>query len=227
MTAMNPQRRTHSQPGTFIVLEGIDGCGSTTQSRRLVHALQARGHDAMATFEPSSGPIGQFLRGVLERRPVQSGQDHPFDPGWATLSLLFAADRLDHVDSTILPALRAGRLVISDRYDLSSLAYQSVTADDASAVVPWIRELNAQAVRPDLTLVLEVSAEEAAERRRRRGTAEQLFEAEELQRRLIPAYASAQALVPGDRLEHVSGVGYEERVTERLLAVVLAAFPNL
>jgi len=212
----------------FIVLEGVDGCGSTTQSHRLVAALQARGGSARQTFEPSDGPVGAFIRSVLERRLVAPRSTEPWSARWSTLALLFSADRLDHLDTTVLPALASGAVVVSDRYDLSSLAYQSVTAPEARAeVLPWIRELNRHARRPDLTIVLDVPFEEAASRRRARGGSEELFDADGIQRRLVEAYACAEELVPGDRLVHVSGLGSVNEVTERLLAAVLRAFPEL
>jgi dTMP kinase len=214
--------------GRFIVLEGVDGCGSTTQTRRLVEALRARGRAAEPTFEPSNGPVGSFLRSVLERRLMVPGHAEPWSGRWSTLALLFSADRLDHLDSMVLPALRGGTTVVSDRYDLSSLAYQSVTASgDGERVLPWIRELNRHARRPDLTLVLDVPFEEAAARRRRRGGKEELFDAQGIQRKLVLAYERAEGLVVGDRLIHVSGLGAMEDVTSRLLAAVLSAFPEL
>ena len=113
-----------------------------------------------------------------------------------------------------------GVTVISDRYDLSSLAYQSVTAPGGPEVVPWIRELNKRALRPDLTVVIDVPAEIAAERRGNRGGSEELFENMEIQRRLATVYAEAEELIPEDRVVHISGVGSVEEVGERLVAAV-------
>ena len=145
-----------SAPGRFIVLEGVDGCGSTTQTKRLVEALATRGYDARSTCEPSDGPVGALIRQALEKRLRDArGEARRFD--WATLALLFAADRLDHVEATIAPALAAGAIVISDRYTLSSLVYQSVTAPSGSEEpLAWIHELNRAARAPDLTIVLDV-----------------------------------------------------------------------
>ncbi|MFO7179066.1 MAG: dTMP kinase [Pseudomonadota bacterium] len=219
--ATRPPRR-----GAFIVLEGIDGCGSTTQSKRLVEALCARGRDARHTCEPTAGPVGALIRSVLEKRLLDpSGAPRAFR--WSTLALLFAADRLDHLDTEVLPALAAGAVVVSDRYDLSSLAYQSVTASAERDVLPWIRELNREAVRPDLTLVIDVPFEEARARRIARGGPEELFDADRLQRRLAEAYARAEELVPGDRIEHVSGVGSVDVVHQRVLESVFRALPWL
>jgi len=207
----------------FIVLEGIDGCGITTAAQRLVDALVARGEDARLTCEPSDGPIGKLIRQALRRELPLTEAGAPREPSWGTMSLLFAADRLDHVDSVIFPALAQGATVVSDRYDLSSLAYQSATSPDAAGSVPWIRELNRRAMRPGLTIVIDVPAEVAAERRGRRGGREELFEASAVQRRLAAIYASAEELVPGDRVVHIPGEGGVEETSELVLEAVLAA----
>lgn len=197
--------------GCFVVLEGIDGCGSTTQVGRLVQALRGRGEDVVTTCEPTPGPVGGLIRRVLRGELVDAtGAVRGLD--WATLALLFAADRLDHNAAVIGPALARGAWVVSDRYDLSSLAYQSATAEGGAEVLPWIRGLNARARRPDLTIVIDVAADIAAQRRHRRGGHAELFEVDALQRQLATLYAAAEALVPGDRLVHVAGEASEDDV---------------
>ena len=225
MTAAGvPRRAAFSAPadysGRFIVLEGIDGCGSTTHSKRLAKALRQAGIDVRLTCEPTTGPIGALIRQVLQKRLFVPDATGPRDFAWSTMALLFAADRLDHLDCTVLPALREGATVISDRYDLSSLAYQSATAPAGELVVPWIREINLCAMRPDLTIVLDVDAETAEERRRARGGFEEMFEAREIQQKLAAIYRRAEDLVPGDRVIHVSAEGEIEAVGERVLAAV-------
>src|ERR1041384_7088641 len=190
-------------PGAFIVLEGIDGSGSTTHTKLLGKALRQRGLKVVETCEPSSGPIGGLIRQVLQRRLFVPDASGPREFAWSTMALLFAADRMDHLDSTVVPALREGAVVLSDRYDLSSLAYQSVTAPGGERVVPWIRELNAAALRPDLTIVIDVPVEVAEERRRARGGVEEMFESRDLQTKLCAVYGEAERLVPSDRVQHV------------------------
>lgn len=206
--------------GRFIVVEGIDGCGSTTQVARLVASLSARGLDARATAEPTDGPVGRLIRAALASRLVdgRGAPRPPFD--WATFALLFAADRADHVEREIAPALAAGAWVVSDRYDLSSLAYQSATAAEGADAIAWIRALNRCARRPDLTLVLDVAPTVAAARRRDRGAAAELFEVDALQRRLAELYARPAELVPGDRVIRLGGEGTPEQVAAALLATV-------
>lgn len=216
-----------SLSGVFVVVEGVDGCGSTTHSRLLAKALRNTGREVVLSCEPTSGPIGGLIRQILQHRLVVRDTNGPRGFAWATMALLFAADRLDHLDSLIMPALRAGSVVVSDRYDLSSLAYQSATAPEAQSATPWIRELNARARRPDITIVIDVPAEVAEERRQTRGGVEEVFENRALQERLVGIYAHAETLVPGDRVTHVSGVGEQAEVSARILAAVLAAVPAL
>jgi dTMP kinase len=197
--------------GVFIVLEGIDGSGTTTQAERYAAHLRAQRRLVHVTREPSTGPIGTQIRLMLRHRLTM-----PATHQAEAMALLFAADRLDHVESEVAPLLRDGYVVISDRYDLSSLAYQSTTAAPAgvdgpvSQVVPgatveWIRELNRFARRPDVTVVVDVSPEVAAARRRARGGAAELFDDEALQARLAGAYRRAEELVPGDCVVHIDG----------------------
>jgi dTMP kinase len=211
----------------FIVVEGVDGCGSTTHSRLLAKALKARGRETVLTCEPTNGPIGGLIRQILQRRLFVADATGPRGFAWSTMALLFAADRLDHLDSLVVPALGDGGVVVSDRYDLSSLAYQSATAPEAHTVIPWIRELNARAVRPDVTIVIDVPAEVAEERRRGRGGVEEMFEHRALQERLVAIYDRAETLVPGDRVVHVSGLGTVDEVAARVLEAVLEAAPVL
>jgi dTMP kinase len=210
-------------PGLFVVVEGIDGCGSTTHAKLLARAIKNRGPEVVLTCEPSTGPIGSLIRQVLQRRLFVPDATGPRSFAWSTMALLFAADRMDHLDSTVAPALRAGSVVVSDRYDLSSLAYQSVTAHNGPESIPWIRELNAQAFRPDVTIVIDVPAEVAEERRRVRGGVEEMFEAREIQARLATVYARAEELVPADRVLHVPGVGEVQEVAARIFETVLSA----
>ena len=163
--------------GRFIVLEGIDGSGTTTQAHALVRALEAGGARALYTREPSDGPIGRYIRSILRGEVAHSS-------GERTIAALFAADRLDHWDREIDPALSAGTHVVCDRYVLSSLAYQGVMTDDE----PWIAALNAHAPPADPTVLLELSPTEAAQRRALRGEAEERYEPDATQVRVASAY---------------------------------------
>lgn len=207
--------------GLFIVVEGIDGAGTTTQIERYAAYLRDKGRLVHVTREPSPGPVGLFIRELLTGKRAL-----PSEPAFDLMALLFAADRLDHVRGEIEPALAQGAVVISDRYDLSSLAYQSVASTSslpAHEIVAWIRSLNRFARRPDLTLVVDVLPEVAAGRRRHRGAADELYETEQLQARLARAYAHAEVLVPEDKVVHVRGDGDVDEVA-LLVREALAPF---
>lgn len=209
---------TPARKGRFIVLEGIDGAGTTTQTGLLAAHLRVRGLLTKATREPSDGPVGTMIRQVLGGRFVLPGGRAP---GWATMALLFAADRLDHVEAEIEPVLEKGGVVVSDRYDASSLAYQSVTSGRGGPdAVEWIRTLNRHAVRPDLTVVVDVPFELAAERREQRGEAAQLYDRNEVQRSLAAFYRELGTHMPNDRIVVVDGVGSAEDVHRRVLAAI-------
>src|SRR5690606_18811113 len=126
-----PARACDSFPrmieGLFIVLEGVDGAGTTTHTKLLADALRARGLPVHTTREPSDGPVGVQIRQILTGRLVVPGINGPRPPSWSTMALLFAADRMDHVEASITPNLMDGVTVISDRYYHSSVAYQSIT----------------------------------------------------------------------------------------------------
>ena len=193
--------------GHFIVIEGIDGAGTTTLASRLADRLRAEKVPVHQTAQPSGGPIGTLVRQALTHRFVVPTELGPRAPSWATMSLLFAGDRLDHLDVEVLPLLRDGVTVICDRYDLSSLAYQSASADpsEAAQAIEFIRAANRFAVRPDLTLVVDVPAEVAEKRRRMRLRGAELYEDLELQQRLVTAYRDAESLLPGDPIVHIDG----------------------
>jgi len=200
--------------GRFVVLEGIDGAGTTTHVARLAERLRASRVPVRATREPSDGPVGTLVRQVLTGRVVVPGGRAP---GWSTMALLFAADRMDHVGSEIDPFIAEGGVVVSDRYDASSLAYQSVSSGaEAKEAVEWIRSLNRYVRRPDLTIVLDVSPETAAERRRHRGEPVQLYEQNEIQRALAAFYKDLNKHMPKDRIVVVDAAGPVEVVHGRI-----------
>lgn len=161
-------------PGTLIALEGIDGSGTTSQAKHLADRMAAAGHAIHLTAEPSTGPVGCLIRDALARRRSVSDR---------VLSVLFAGDRLDHLEHEIDPHLHAGEVVLSDRYLLSSLAYQSVTN-----TLDWVMTLNDRAPKPHLSVLLRVSPEVAAARRAARGGPSELFDAAERQRAVAEAY---------------------------------------
>jgi dTMP kinase len=132
-----------SKKGVFICIEGLDGCGKTTQTKLLAKKLR-KSHNAVYTAEPSRGKIGTFIR-----KRCLYGEKRL---STVVEALLFAADRVEHVENEVLPALHEGRLVISDRYVYSSLAYQGA----AGLSVEWIEQINEHALKPDLAIFIDV-----------------------------------------------------------------------
>lgn len=204
--------------GILIVLEGVDGAGTTTQTERLCAALRAS-VPVQATREPSGGPIGSLLRQALSGRWVTPSPAGLRAPGAVTLALLFAADRQDHLEAEVVPLLREGVTVVSDRYYHSSVAYQSLSG---AGSIAWIRELNKNARRPDLTIVLDVPADVAERRRRARGGRE-IFDDGEFQARLGEFYAELERHFPDETIVHLAGDRSPEAVAADVLAQAQAA----
>jgi dTMP kinase len=175
-------------PPLFIVLEGIDGSGTTTQLGLLERHLQGRGRRVHITREPSTGPIGRLLREIL-LGGHKSPTGEPVD-GLA-MALLFAADRRDHLTREIAPALAAGADVVSDRYLLSSLAYQAQEAER-----DWVAGLARDVRVPDLTLLLDLPVEIAAARRRAAGRPDERYDADSIQARVAARYRDLCAADP-------------------------------
>jgi dTMP kinase len=200
--------------GRLIVLEGIDGSGTTTQTERLVEYLRQQGHTAVSTREPSAGPIGHLLREVLlgqHRMPGGVSVDG------RTMALLFAADRIDHLQREIEPLLAAETDVVSDRYLMSSLVYQAEEADRE-----WVALL-ARGVRPpDLTILLDIPVELAAQRRLLAGRPEERYDADSYLGRVADNYrrlarADASVVI-------LDGSASRNEVTAAAVAAVRARF---
>ena len=143
--------------GRFIVLEGGDASGKSTQARRLAWRLGAEGHDVVQTFEPGDTEVGREIRELLLEGPDR------IEP--ATEALLLAADRAEQVNEIIRPALARGADVVADRYVPSSLAYQGIGRGLGVDVVEQINQLATGGLEPDVVVVLDVSDDVAATRR--------------------------------------------------------------
>ncbi|MBI4551932.1 MAG: dTMP kinase [Candidatus Latescibacteria bacterium] len=151
--------------GVFIVFEGLDGAGTTTQAELMKRWLDEAGAGPVyLTREPTNGPVGSLIRSALRRQLVLDAH---------TFALLFAADRMEHLASDLREKLDRGVTVICDRYYLSSFAYQWL---DLKTELEWLEQLNARAIPPDLTILLDVPAEVCIERIRRARSRVELFE---------------------------------------------------
>jgi dTMP kinase len=149
-------------PGTFITFEGIDGSGKSTQLRLLGNFLKANGCEALLTREPGGTQLGLRLRAAL----LDAAEE--VDP--LTELLVFAADRAQHVRRMVLPALDAGKLVISDRYADATVAYQGAGRGFSSELISQIVQLATEGLKPDLTLLFDLTIEESTNRTARRST---------------------------------------------------------
>lgn len=161
----------------FIVIEGIDGAGTTTQSELLKNALQNKGFSVTTTCEPSNGVIGRFLREVLagEATPLSNEE----------LALLFTADRMEHIRAVIQPALEECQYLICDRYYHSTLAYQLKTAGKN---MEWLIEINRLAMKPVATFFLDVEVGTALARMEHSNRKKELFETEKQLKRIYHNY---------------------------------------
>ncbi len=149
-------------PGTFITFEGIDGSGKSTQLRLLGNFLRANGCDALLTREPGGTALGVRLRAAL----LDAMEE--VDP--LTELLVFAADRAQHVRRVLRPALKAGKVVISDRYADATVAYQGAGRGFSPELISQIVQLATEGLKPDLTLLFDLSIDESTSRTARRTT---------------------------------------------------------
>jgi len=191
--------------GWLICIEGLDRSGKTTQSRLLVKALKSRGLDAVYTTEPSTGDIGKFIkRYILKRRKRVSALIE---------ALLFAADRIDHVEREIKPMLEKGKIVVSDRYIYSSFAYQGAAGLD----MKWLKEINKMVPEPDLAIYLDVPINIIIERCRKRRI-KSVMEFPEIQMRVHEIYMK---LVRDGKLVLVDGTRPIKVVSQSIQNIVL------
>src|ERR1044071_9027678 len=147
-------------PGTFITFEGIDGSGKSTQLRLLGSFLKANGCDVLLTREPGGTTLGLRLRAAV----LDATEE--VDP--LTELLLYAADRAQHVRRKLLPALEAGQVVISDRYADATIAYQGAGRGFSPELISQIVQLATEGLKPDLTLLFDLSIKESTNRTARR-----------------------------------------------------------
>ncbi|USQ82678.1 dTMP kinase [Streptomyces phaeoluteigriseus] len=145
------------QTGFFIALEGGDGAGKSTQAEALAEWIRAKGHEVVLTREPGATPVGKRLRSIL-LDVSSAGLSHRAE------ALLYAADRAEHVDTVVRPALERGAVVITDRYIDSSVAYQGAGRDLSPTEIARISRWATNGLVPHLTILLDVSPETARER---------------------------------------------------------------
>ncbi|SOB83227.1 dTMP kinase [Streptomyces sp. 1331.2] len=155
--AAGPVPHRGAGTGFFIALEGGDGAGKSTQAQALAEWIRGKGHEVVLTREPGGSPVGQRLRGLV-LDVGNTGLSHRAE------ALIYAADRAEHVENVIRPALARGAVVITDRYMDSSIAYQGAGRDLAATEVARISRWATGGLLPDLTVVLDVDPTRARER---------------------------------------------------------------
>ncbi len=205
--------RPNPGPGRLIVIEGLDGAGTTTQTRRVGEWL-ARRVPVWVTAEPTDRPAGRLIRKVLQGEIATDLR---------ALALLFAADRLDHLygPEGVLTRLREGTWVVCDRYYLSSLAYQTLDPPFS-----WVYQINRLALFPDLTVFLRVPVSTCLERiGNRQGERQELFERREaLEQVRLNYHRAIKRMQPQEAIQPVDGTGTIEQVAARVEARVTALF---
>jgi dTMP kinase len=192
--------RQKDYPGTFIVVEGADGAGTTTQSKKLAEEL-----GAYWTYEPAGNKVGEKVDEMI------SSDD--YSP--QAIALAFAADRMVHLEEEVVPRLENGETVVCDRYYHSSLVYQPVLGADFD----WVRELNREALIPDKTVVLDVSADVGMSRVDERGPDGNIFENLSFQEKVVVRYRELESRLDED-VSVVDATGTREEVFSSLLDIV-------
>ncbi|MFZ9015151.1 MAG: dTMP kinase [Alphaproteobacteria bacterium] len=190
-----------SKRGLFLVFEGVDGSGTTTQVELLCDFLEGRGHKVIRTREPGGTRLSERIRHLV------------LDPNWKETSFLtelflYAASRAQHVEELIKPAIEKGNIVVCDRFTASSVAYQSFGRGLSRDLVEKVNEIAIGSCAPDLTFFLRISMEEALRRRAHR--AEQVDRLEEA----------------GQRLQERVAMGYEAVFKEDLNTVIVDGHPS-
>ena len=208
--------------GCFVVLEGGEGAGKSTQAALLAEWLRDRGAPCTLAREPGSTGVGEAIRElVLERTDLEM-------PAESELLLILAA-RAAFVREVVRPALARGEVVVADRFDLSTLAYQGYGRglDLSRARARRGMEIATGGLRPDLYLVLDVPVEEGAARRRAAGGGADRIEGAgaDFLRAVRDGYLELAGA--DDRVERVNGLGSSARVRERILGLLKRRLPDV
>ena len=161
--------------GKFIAFEGLDGAGSTTQAEKLTRYLKERGEKVHLTKEPTNNLIGGMIRGQLTKE---------WRTGPECLQLLFTADRAHHMEKEVIPLLKQGITVITDRYFFSSVAFGSLGIADRE----WLQKINDRFILPDITFMLNVSPRICLQRINESRFHLELFEEEENMEKIWRTY---------------------------------------
>jgi len=199
--------------GIFIVMEGIDGAGKSTQARLLAKWFEERGYEVVLTKEPTDTAFGKLIRKLV----LTGGKEGIIDGARISHeaeALLFAADRAEHVAKLIKPSLQAGKVVISDRYFYSSLAYQWARGLD----LEWLIDLNRFAIRPNLVILLDLPVKESMKRINGRSIKSEFDRIAELQKKVRENYLKLAERFPEMRI--VNALASVEDIHNDIVALV-------
>ncbi len=199
--------------GIFIVIEGIDGAGKSTQAKLLAKWFERRGYDVVLTKEPTDTAFGKLIRKLV----LTGGREGIIDGAKISHeaeALLFAADRAEHVKKLIEPSIKAGKVVISDRYFYSSLAYQWARGLD----LEWLINLNKFAIRPDLVILLDLPVKESMKRINGRQLKSEFDRIAELQKRVRENYLKLVEMFP--EMKIVNALASIEDIHNDIVALV-------
>ena len=202
-------------PGLFVAVEGPEGAGKTSLARALAARLVAGGRQVVSVREPGGTPVAEAARKVALKFP------HEMAP--AAELFLFLAARADLVEKVIRPALAAGQVVLADRFDLSTMAYQVAGGGLPAAAVAEANRLATTGLVPDITLVLDVPVDVGRQRQRAARKVQDRFERQDdaFHRRVLEAYRRAQ----GPGVVHLDGTQSKQAVLDAAWREVLAAAP--
>ena len=192
-----------TKKGVFICIEGLDGSGKTTHAHKLVRNLKGKGFDAVYTTEPSRGELGTFIRGTI----LEGKNRVPR----VVEAVLFAVDRIEHLEKDVKPALEKGKIVVSDRCVYSSLAYQGSAGLD----LEWIEEINRFALPADLGIYIDVPPEVVVRRIRRKKS---VMERLETQQKVKEVYMK---FVNHGKLRPIDGNRKKSEVQQNILQLTL------
>ncbi len=201
--------------GKFIVFEGIDGAGKSTQVNLLGEWFREKGYDVVITKEPTDTAFGKLIRKLV----LTGGKEGIIDGARISHeaeALLFAADRAEHVNKLIKPALKAGKIVISDRYFYSSLAYQWARGLD----LEWLIDLNRFAIRPNLVILLDLPVKESMKRINGRDIGNEFDRIFELQKKVRENYLKLVERFP--EIKIINAFEDVETVHSQIVALVEA-----
>jgi dTMP kinase len=202
--------------GWFINFEGVDGCGKSTQMKLLARRLREAGREVVETVEPGGTRIGNQIRAIL--LDPANGEMFPI----AEMLLYFAA-RAQNVDEVILPALKQGKIVLSDRFTDSTMAYQGLGRGLGEEAVMALDGVACRGLKPDLTILIDIDLATSLTRSRERSGADRMEDqAVEFHQRVRAAYLQMAAREPG-RFRLIDGRGEVEAVAQEIWRRIEAA----